>query len=56
MVRLHVAGPLGSSEWEGRVTVRRTLPIPPCGSPVEAAVKTGVELEVAQLRRLTPAG
>ncbi len=56
IVRLHVAGPLGSSEWEGQVTVGRRLLIPTCGSSVEAAVKTGVELEVAQLRRLMPAG
>ena len=53
-VRLDVSGPDGTDgtvrAWEAVVEVGRVLPIPECGQPVTAAVKTEPELVVKEFR------
>ncbi|HEX4245519.1 MAG TPA: sucrase ferredoxin [Acidimicrobiales bacterium] len=49
-VSLRVQGP-DPSAWEGTVTTGRQLPVPVCGSPIDAATKSETELVVNQVRR-----
>ena len=51
-VRLSVGSGTEQRTWEGRVVVRRTLPVPDCGSPIGAARKSEDELEVVELREV----
>ena len=53
-VALHLDGPVPST-WEGTVTSGRQLPVPLCGSPIDAATKSETELIVDQVRRSAPA-
>ena len=51
-VRLTVGSGAARREWEAKVSVRRTLPVPDCGSPITAARKTEDELEVTKCRQV----
>ena len=53
-VRLVVEQPDGRARtWQGRVRVRRVLPVPQCGQPVTGQEKTEDELAVEELRELS---
>jgi hypothetical protein len=53
-VRLAVEQPDGRVRtWQGRVRVRRVLPVPQCGQPVTGQEKTEDELAVEELRELS---
>jgi hypothetical protein len=51
-VRLVVRTTAGSRTFEGEVAVRRSLPVPDCGSPVSAATKTEEELGITSFREV----
>lgn len=53
-VRLVVDRPGGGTRtWQGRVSVRRVLPVPQCGQEVTGTEKTEDELAVEELRELS---
>ncbi|HLN18496.1 MAG TPA: sucrase ferredoxin [Acidimicrobiales bacterium] len=53
LVRLGAMRPDGGQvTFEGTVGVRRTVPVPDCGSPIEQAKKSEPEWEVSDLRRV----
>ena len=53
-VRLVVDEPGGGTRtWQGRVSVRRVLPVPQCGQEVTGTEKTEDELAVEELRELS---
>ncbi|MGH9074579.1 MAG: sucrase ferredoxin, partial [Acidimicrobiales bacterium] len=54
-VSLRVEGADGATEWGATVTTGRQLPVPVCGSPIEAATKSEAELIVDGFHRLAPA-
>lgn len=50
--RMTLSGSSSTSVWEGRVSPGRTVPVPSCGSPLEASRKSETELLVGDLRRV----
>jgi hypothetical protein len=53
-VRLEAESPTGEqASWTGRAVAGRTLPVPVCGQPLEAAEKTETEIGVEAVARAT---